>query len=149
MMNFNRHRICVTALAIGIASIAHSNVAQAEGAIAVGILNNDARLGYASGWSRNQSNAAAAQELALRNCRTLETAPQNVRDTCKIVRTFSNQCVMVALDPENGTPGAGWAVAPTRALAEQEAKRECERTAGPGRQGKCTDTDGVCDGTAR
>lgn len=136
-------------LAAAIASAASISSVRAEGALAVGILNNDASKGFAAGWSRNQPTIEAAQELALKNCREEETAPQNVKDTCRVVRTFVNQCVIVVLDPGAGTPGAGWAVAETRELAIRDAKRECDRTAGPSRQGKCTSILGSCDGTAK
>lgn len=136
-------------LAAAIASLAFINAARAEGALAIGILNDDATKGFAAGWSRNLPTIAQAQELALQNCREEKTAPQNVKDACRVVRTFSNQCVIVALDPQAGTPGAGWAVAETRELAIRDAKRECDRTAGPARQGKCTAIFGYCDGTAK
>lgn len=142
-------RVCATLMVFATSVLFPVAAARAEGAIAIGILDNDATKGYAAGWSSNRPTAADAEQLALENCRKQPNAPENVRATCRVVRNFVNQCVIVALDPKNGTPGAGWAVAETSELAIRDARRECDRTAGSDRQGQCTLTDGVCDGTAR
>jgi hypothetical protein len=52
----------------------------------------------------------------------------------------------VAFDPQAGTPGAGWAVAPTREAAESQALAECIGVAGPGRRDFCKISDTGCDG---
>lgn len=123
--------------------------ALAEGAVAVAEPRDVAKDGYSSGISYNFRTAAEAEARALLECRTSKDAPQDTKKLCKIVRNFVNQCAAVALDPESGTPGAGWAVAPTLPDARREALRRCEDTAGRDRQGKCEVTAEGCDGSAR
>jgi Domain of unknown function (DUF4189) len=53
---------------------------------------------------------------------------------CSVVATFQNQCVAVAIDPQVGTPGFGWAVADTEEAAGDEALSNCRQTAVDRRQ---------------
>ena len=63
--------------------------------------------------------------------------------------TFKNQCIAVAMDPADGTPGVGWAVAADLRTTEAEALAKCEATAGPGRRAACKVDSSGCDGTAK
>jgi hypothetical protein len=65
--------------------------------------------------------------------------------------TFSNQCAAEAIDPKDGTPGFGWAIADTPEQAKSQALANCRDTAGPDRQDACVVPDnGIwCDGRAR
>jgi hypothetical protein len=123
--------------------------ALAEGAVAIAEPRDVAKDGYSSGISYNYGNASGAEERALQECRNSRDASPETRKLCKLVRTFRNQCVAVALDPEAGTPGAGWAIGNTKDLAERDALRACEDTAGRNRQGKCVVTAFGCDGSAK
>ncbi len=121
----------------------------AAGAIAVAEPADVAKDGYAIGISYSYKTKAEAEERALRECQTVEDAPAATRKLCKVVRTFENQCGAAALDPQAGTPGAGWAVGDTLALARQDALRSCEDTAGRDRQGECRISAEGCDGKAK
>jgi hypothetical protein len=125
------------------------SVALAHGAIAVAAPPDVAKDGYSSGISYNYETQTGAEERALQECRDSPHASPQTRKLCKSIRTFRNQCVAVALDPEAGTPGAGWAIGDTLVLAERNAVRACEDTAGRDRQGKCVVTATGCDGSAR
>lgn len=128
---------------------AYTPAAQGEGALAIAAPPNIAEDGYSSGIAYNYRTEAEAEARALRECRNSKDAPANTRKLCELVRRFVDQCAVVALDPQEGTPGAGWAVAPTLALARSEALRVCNATAGRNRQGKCEISVEGCDGRAR
>lgn len=120
--------------------------AAADGAVAVGAPADVGKDGYAFGRTVNANNMSEASEHALNNCRTAKGATEAARNLCIVVMTFRNQCAAVAFDPEPGTPGAGWAVAPTREAAENQALAECIGVAGPGRRDACKISDIGCDG---
>ena len=123
--------------------------ALAAGAVAVAEPADVARDGYSSGISYNFRTAAEAEDRALRECQSTTDAPPETRKLCRVVRTFEDQCVAVALDPKAGTPGAGWALGASLALARQNALDRCEETAGGDRRGECRVTAEGCDGRAR
>jgi len=120
--------------------------AMADGAIAIGLPANVAKDGVAIGTSWNYANPEGAQARALEECRSFGDAPPDTRKLCKVVRTFKGACVAVAIDPEAGTPGVGWAVAPSKSGAEANAMQKCKNTAGRTRQGFCKVTVTNCDG---
>lgn len=126
-----------------------SSPAGAFGAIAVAEPADVARDGYSSGISYGFKAEKEAEDRALRECQESQEAPSSTRRLCKLIRTFNNQCVAVALDPKAGTPGAGWAIADTLANARKDAIQNCEQTAGRDRQGECRVTAEGCDGKAR
>lgn len=121
----------------------------AAGAMAVAEPADVAADGYAVGISYNHKTSADAEERAIRECQAVDEAPPATRKLCKIVRTFVNQCGAAAIDPKNGTPGAGWAIAETLALARRDAMQRCEDTAGNDRRGECRVTLEGCDGAAK
>lgn len=104
--------------------------ADAAGAVAIGLPDNVVTGGIAIGRSWNFGSEREARERALHECRTFQDAPPQTRELCRVIRVFRNECSAVALDPQAGTPGYGWAVAETRALAEEDALRLCRHTAG-------------------
>jgi Domain of unknown function (DUF4189) len=121
--------------------------AHAAGALAVGVPDDVAKDGISLFGAVQAKTVAAAREDALEGCRKTKSA--KLRMLCKIVGTFSNQCVAQAMDPQNGTPGYGWAIADTADEARKQAVAKCRSTAGPTRQDACTAGDVSCDGTAR
>ena len=135
--------------AILFATCAFASPAFATGALAVAEPNNVADDGYAVGIAYNHKTTAEAEDRALRECQSVDEAPPSTRKLCKIVRTFDNQCGAAAIDPKNGTPGAGWAVAETLAIARRDALQRCEDTAGSDRKGECRVTLEGCDGKAK
>lgn len=122
--------------------------ARADGALALALPDNVTKDGFSSGISWDYKTAEEANARALSECLAVEAAPAETRKLCKVIQTFRDQCVAVALDPEDGTPGVGWAVADTNTKAREIALKACEDTAGKDRQGKCEVTTEACDGTA-
>jgi uncharacterized protein DUF4189 len=120
--------------------------AGAEGALAVGLPGDVGRQGLAVGWAVNHGTKAAAQAEALRRCREAREPPQATRELCKVVETFDDACVALALDPDAGTPGRGWAVAETREAAEAAAMEDCRRSSDEKRRAACRVTLVRCDG---
>jgi len=119
--------------------------AAADAAVAVGVPPDVSKSGYAYGRNINNSSMEEAKERALYNCHTAKDASEDARRLCIVVMTFSNQCISVALDPQAGTPGAGWAVAPTKGAAETQAMAQCVATAGANRRDACKISDSACD----
>lgn len=131
-------------IAISAVAMLHPALANADGAIAIGLPADVARDGVAFGWAVRLPRAEA-ERMALRSCRTAPNVPDSARSLCRVFETFSEACAAVALDPEDGTPGFGWAVAPTKSGAEAQAMGDCARTAGAARQGFCVITASECD----
>ncbi len=125
--------------------------ATTAGALAVALPADVAKSGFSYGYSNNYADAAQAAAHALDACRTTKDAAKdaNLRSLCKVVQNYSNQCVAVAMDPEAGTPGVGWAVANDLQSAERQAMAKCQETAGPGRRAACVTDHSACDGIAR
>jgi hypothetical protein len=91
------------------------------------------------------ATSAEAQAKALERCR--ETKSEERRKLCKIVNIIHDQCVAVAMDPADGTPGVGRAVADNLLGAERIALEKCEATTGPGFA--CKVHSSVCDGAPK
>lgn len=142
----NRHFV---AAAVFLSASAFVPSAHSAGAVAIAEPADVTADGYAAGISYRHKTQAEAEDRAMRECQSVEEAPPSTRKLCKIVRSFEDQCTAVALDPQAGTPGAGWAVADTLANARGEALRRCEATAGAARQGECRVTAEGCDGKAK
>jgi hypothetical protein len=132
------------------------NPAEADGAVAVGLPANVAKEGVSIGVAINFDSADAASTDALKRCRnpgptTVSGTPTTTKTgrLCKVYSSFHDQCYAYAFDPQDGTPGFGWAVADTTHDAEKEALGNCENTAGPGRRAACKVVKSGCDGTAK
>lgn len=121
-----------------------ADVARADGAIAIGLPSDIAKQGVAVGTAWNYDDADGANTRALKECKGFMDAPPETRKLCKIVKTFTNACVSVALDPKAGTPGFGWAVAPVESGAAEAAMKNCKDTAGRDRQKYCEVTIKHC-----
>jgi hypothetical protein len=122
--------------------------AQAEGALAIGA-TNDFSQGFAAGWGTNYGTRKEAEDAALKRCFDEPTAPPEIRKLCKIIETFNNRCVSIAIDPMDGETGTGWAVAASRDEAEREALSRCRQTASSSRRDFCKVATGGCDGSAK
>lgn len=134
------------AVALAVAAVLAPTPASADGALAVGVPADVSKDGFAYGRNVNSPTEQAARERALQLCRTAKDSSDAARNLCTVVMSFHRQCVSVAMDPAAGTPGVGWAVAPTREAAEQQALSNCIATAGPARQQYCVKSDSACDG---
>jgi hypothetical protein len=127
------------------AAITMSSSADADGALAVGSTANVVKDGIAVGTSVNYESADAALQAALKRCKDYKPAPK-AAGMCRSVGTFKNECYAVSFDPKEGTPGAGWAIAPTKELAEERAMANCKITAGEDRRDFCKIEESKCDG---
>ena len=121
--------------------------AVADGALAVALPPDVVKQGFAYGYVTDYPSINAADAEALKKCR--DTTIAGVRPLCTVIQDFKNQCVAVAMDPQAGTPGVGWSVAPDLHTAEAQALSKCESTAGPGRRAACAVDHSSCDGSAK
>ena len=130
--------------ALTLAAALSPATARAEGAIALGLPSDVARDGVAVGWAVRQP-AGQASGVALQQCRTVTDAPPATRELCRVLRTFTGDCIAVAIDPGDGTPGFGWAIAASKSEADAAAMRACQETAGADRRGFCRIGASDCD----
>lgn len=124
----------------------NSSQARADAALAVGLPGDVAKQGLAMGWALNYPSKEKAQAEALKRCRNFQDAPQSTKDLCKIIESFRQRCLAVALDPEIGTTGVGWAVAKDQKQAEDLAMDRCIDTSEKKRRDFCRVTLTRCDG---
>ncbi len=129
--------------------IASPGLARAEGAMAVGIARGGVAKGYATGFAVNQPTVKAARSNAVEQCRRMKNSNNDARSGCEVVVTFHNKCVASAIDPESGTPGAGWGVGSTQQSADSQALARCRAKAGASRAEFCQVTDRFCDGSSK
>lgn len=115
-----------------------------EGALAVGSTSDVSKDGIAFGTAVNYKTSAAAREAALEKCRGYKPAPKAAAQ-CQIVGTFRRECWAIAMDPEPGTPGAGWAIAQDKETARQRSLDACKATAGAKRRSYCAVDSADCD----
>jgi hypothetical protein len=148
----------VSLLALATILMAH-NRANSDGAIAEGIAPGGVVKGYGISMRVDRPDRDTARADALAGCRkgpektaagaALDNGQAKARARCEVVTTFSNKCAAVALDPKDGTPGAGWATGDTQKDADEEALARCRSAAGAGRRDFCKVIDRLCDGTAK
>jgi Domain of unknown function (DUF4189) len=125
------------------------SLAQAEGAMAVGIARGGIAKGYATGFAINQPTTKAARSNAVEQCRRMKNSNADARSGCEVVVTFRNKCVASAIDPESGTPGAGWGLGASQQSADSQALARCRAKAGASRVEFCQVTDRFCDGSGK
>jgi len=145
---FGRGPVAVAAaiLAFAWTAVAVSpNAAFAEGALAVGLPSDVSGQGFAFGISANASTTDRAAQAAMDLCQTAKGASSSARAVCRVVHTLHGQCAVVAMDPQKGTPGVGWAVAQDIKSAQEQAIKNCAATAGENRQAFCEVSGSVCD----
>jgi hypothetical protein len=138
---------CGVFVAFAIAAvIASPGLARAEGAMAVGIARGGVAKGYATGFAINQPTVKAARSSAVEQCRRTKSSNADARSGCEVVVTFRNKCVASAVDPQSGTPGAGWGIGGSQQAADSQALARCRAKAGSERAEFCEITDRFCDG---
>jgi hypothetical protein len=94
------------------------------------------RNAFASGSALNTPSPKIASTDAIESCKG-STSDESLKQLCKVVARFSNKCFAIAFDPQDGEPGAGWAVADTQQAADEQAMRDCRATGGPDRGQFC------------
>ncbi len=124
----------------------------AYGALAVGVPPDVANQGFAYGINVDLPTEDEARDMALSNCKgtnpnstIISQASSPAQALCTLVTTFYHQCAVVAEDPAAGTPGVGWAIAPTVEFATEQAMNNCKATAGESRQQYCARDTYSCD----
>ncbi len=117
--------------------------------MAVGIARGGVAKGYATGFAVNQPTVKAARSNAVEQCRRTKSSNADAKSGCEVVVTFRNKCVASAVDPQTGTPGAGWGIGGTQQLADSQALFRCRAKAGTERAEFCAVTDRDCDGNAK
>ena len=145
------YRMVIGATALAICLMVNGRC-MAAGAVALGQPSDVAKDGVAIYTNVNSPTPERAKERAMAGCKSLPNASDTAKSLCKIAATFENQCVAQAIDPQNGTPGFGWAMAHNSKLAKEQALSNCRDTAGPTRQDACVvdSQKGLwCDGSAR
>src|SRR5947207_13856882 len=77
--------------------------AVAAGALAVAMPQDVAAEGFSYGTAYNYDTEEEARSRALARCR--ESKSDMRRELCTVVATFRQQCIALAMDPDDGTPG--------------------------------------------
>jgi hypothetical protein len=139
-----RLRVGIAFVALAVAA-ASPFAARAMSAFALGLPDDVAAKGVAIGTGYNYSTREGAENRAMQECLKQQDAPAETRALCKVVANFDNQCVAVAMDPQPGTPGFGWAVGATAADANNQAMANCRATAGSDRADSCVVSATSCD----
>jgi hypothetical protein len=135
---------------VGAATVLAARPGLAAGAVAIGIPPGGIVEGFAGGHTLDAASMADARESAVDGCRKSTGASDAAKNACAVVASFKDECYAIALDPKDGTPGAGWAIAETQALADDEAVQQCRNTSTADRKKFCEvpSTNHGCDGTA-
>jgi hypothetical protein len=107
-------------------------------------------LGVALQPQHASADGEAARAEALETCRKPDdNKSATARGLCVVSGTFTRQCVAVAMDPANGTPGVGRAIADSLNAAESAAIAKCEATAGADRKGQCKVDHSRCEASVK
>ena len=142
-------RIAGPAVALAAAIVVATEPARPDGALVLGIPPDIVSDGFSYGYRVNADSRRQARETAFRACRENKVAPESARSLCAVVADFRNECVAIAMDPKDGTPGYGFSVAPDRDIAEERALAFCRATAGKSRAEFCKIDAVACDGSAK
>jgi hypothetical protein len=144
-----QHRIILGSMTLAVI-LAQIGPSAAAGAVAVGLPSDVAKQGVSAGSNANSPTMDEAKSAAMKDCKTDPTASSQAKSLCKVVATFQNQCVGMAIDPKAGTPGFGWAIADTSQKAGQQAMANCQDSDGPAFKGGCVVHNPIlCDGSAK
>jgi hypothetical protein len=100
----------------------------------------------AIGYAVNYPDEEKARAKALGTCTGYDKAAQEAKEKCEVVKVFVDECLAVAMDPEPGTSGFGWAVRTSLEAAKGEAMAKCTETATRTRERKCEIVARSCDG---
>jgi hypothetical protein len=139
-------RVCLIALIVAAGLYFVPAPASAEGALMLGIPADLSKDGFSYGYRVNAPDRSRARDDAFEACRNNKTAPETARSLCAPIADFRNECVAIAFDPKDGTPGYGFAVAADRTTAEARAMAFCQATAGKDRREFCKVDASACDG---
>ena len=138
----------IAALAVFAAAVGWASSSLAEGALALGMPENDPNRGFR--WSIHV-NTPDAGTVAMQDCHAAKNP--KIGAACKLIRTFSDQCVAVAVNADGPVPvsAAGWAIEKDSESARRAAIAMCEGMR-HGRGIPCIldgETALLCDGSAK
>lgn len=124
----------------------------AEGALAVGLPEGDPKNGFAYHLVTNKP-VGDAGSIAVSKCKEEDNrkGTARARGACKVIETFSDECVNVAWNggPETVSTAVGWGSGPNKKTADERAMRQCESMRkGKGRDCR-PDGEPLCDGAAK
>lgn len=129
-----------------------TGAAVAEGALAVGLPNDDPQKGFVYGITVDKPSAEEAQRSAMSECKGVDVRDTSrAKQACKIIETFRNQCANAAFNGDRNTvsTAVGWGIGPDSATANNRALVMCN-TVRKGTGRPCVvDGDPVCDGDAK
>jgi len=137
MSHFNR-RTFVRLAAVPVVMFLSCASASAHGAFAIGGDTHDSEFGFAAGYAWDQPTEAQAEAHAMDKCKAYPSnAPDHTNKLCKIVANFQHQWLVIALDPDRGMTGFGWALDADLALAQSKALAACQASAPADRKSHC------------
>jgi hypothetical protein len=136
--------IQIALLAMALTSLSWT-AASADGAIAVGQSGTPPHHEVAVGLSTDFATANAAAADALARCKASAGVKASTLRRCKVVQTFKNKCIAVAMDPGAGSSGFGFGIAKSRSGARNAAVVQCGQTADRGRAKQCKVLGTDCD----
>jgi hypothetical protein len=131
------------------ASVGYISSSRAEGAVAIGMPGGDPNKGFR--WSIYVDNPDASA-LALKDCHASKYPATGA--ACKVISTFSDQCVAIAVNGDLQAPisAVGWAFAPDSATAIDRALAQCNAKRKKGSKACVIDNKdqiAFCDGAAK
>jgi hypothetical protein len=120
----------------------------ADGALAVGMPDNNPRNGFRYA-SNSDMSPAEARSDAMARCRASKYPKTG--QACRLIETFKNQCVAVAFNGNPTTPSTavGWGIAQDSQTAQDRATTMCETMRGGHGRDCHLDGDATCDGDAK
>jgi hypothetical protein len=120
-----------------------------ESALAVGLPQGNPNNGFVYGYAPDETKAMRYCRGVIKENNTIPAHASKAQKACKIVATFHDQCLAVAM---NGgqfkvSSGVGWAVAADSGTAKEQAIAMCAAMTGPG-DAPCAVDRFYCDGSA-
>ena len=137
------------AVILGLAVALQASAGFADGALAVGMPGGEPKNGFRYKATADLS-ADEARSQAMAACRNSKYPKTG--QACKVIESFRDQCVSVALNGDANTPSTavGWAIAPDSKAADNRASNACELMRVKARGRAChLDGDSLCDGSAK
>jgi Domain of unknown function (DUF4189) len=125
--------------AIALVLMFFAEIAVADGALVVGVPANGLRAGFAYSETTNADTPTKAIEDSIAGCREGATKQNLDGSLCKLVESFKDKCVAIAMDATN--KWAGWAVLPRKDAAEKAALANCRKGGSA-----CKIYESACDG---
>ena len=132
------HRISAGLLAPAIVLLV-APLAFCHGAFAIGGSTADSEHGFAAGYSWNHATKEQAEAKAMAQCKSYPSeAPELTNAKCAVVANYSHAWFVIAMDPDAGQTGFGYAINSDRATAESTAMGQCKASSPEARKSHCS-----------